>query len=222
MKQVTFYLDFISPYAYLAFEALPTALLGQSYAMVYKPVLFAGMLKHYGQLGPAEIAPKRIWTYQQVLWLGKQQNIPVDLPSHHPFNPLALLRLACACSGKDSQPDGMPNRWVCESIFRHVWQGGLDAEDPARIEALAASLSPKHDRQAQQVKAQLQNNSVEAIEKTVFGVPSFCVDDQVFWGQDALPMLRAYLAGDPWFLSPPWTRANQVLIGKTRNKADTR
>lgn len=218
MKQITFYLDFISPYAYLAFEALPEALLGHSYTMAYKPVLFAGMLKHYGQLGPAEIVPKRVWTYQQVLWLGHQQKIPLALPSHHPFNPLALLRLACACSGGIGAPDGMPNRWVCESIFRHVWQGGFNAEDPVRFQALAESLPAKHDRQGDAVKSRLQSNTREAIEKGVFGVPSFCIDDKLFWGQDALPMLRAYLAGDPWFVEGAWTQAQRVLVGQTRNK----
>ena len=53
MKQITFYLDFISPYAYLAFEKLPQALMGNSYSVRYKPVLFAALLKHNGQLGPA-------------------------------------------------------------------------------------------------------------------------------------------------------------------------
>ncbi len=216
MKQITCYLDFISPYAYLAFEALPKALMGQSYAMVYKPVLFAGMLKHYGQLGPAEIVPKRVWTYQQVLWLGRQLKVPLDLPSHHPFNPLALLRLACACSGDAALPDGMPNRWVCESIFRHVWQGGLNAEDPVRLLTLAESLQPQHDPQDEKVKRLLQENTREAIEHQVFGVPSFCVDEKLFWGQDALPMLRAYLAGDPWFASTEWETAGRVLIGKAR------
>ena len=52
MKQITFHLDFISPYAYLAFEKLPQALQGLSYSVDYRPVLFAGLLKHHGQLGP--------------------------------------------------------------------------------------------------------------------------------------------------------------------------
>ena len=62
MKHIEFYLDFISPFAYLAFEKLPEALAGVSHCIIYKPVLFAGLLKHHGQLGPAEIAPKRDWT----------------------------------------------------------------------------------------------------------------------------------------------------------------
>ena len=59
MKHIDCYLDFISPYAYLAFERLPRALEGLSYQVSYWPILFAGLLQHHGQLGPAEIAPKR-------------------------------------------------------------------------------------------------------------------------------------------------------------------
>jgi DSBA-like thioredoxin domain len=107
MKHITFYLDFISPYAYLAFERLPIALQGLSYQVTYKPVLFAALLNHHGQLGPAEIAPKRTWTYRQMLWLAREHGVPMQAPASHPFNPLALLRLAVAC-GKD----GACNRYV--------------------------------------------------------------------------------------------------------------
>ncbi|MBW8721672.1 MAG: DsbA family protein, partial [Polaromonas sp.] len=75
MKHITFYFDFISPYAYLAFEHLPEALKGLSYSVSYRPVLFAAMLKHHGQLGPAEIAPKRDWTYRQALWHAHSKGI---------------------------------------------------------------------------------------------------------------------------------------------------
>src|SRR5674476_1231666 len=96
MKHITFYLDFISPYAYLAFEKLPEALLGHSYSVTYKPVLLAALLKHHGQLGPAEIAPKRDWIYRQVLWLAKQHGVELQLPASHPLHPGALRRLAIA------------------------------------------------------------------------------------------------------------------------------
>src|SRR4051812_50215923 len=97
MKTITFWLDFISPYAYLAFEQLPQALEGISHSVEYRPVLFAALLKHHGQLGPAEIAGKREWTYRQVLWQAHVHGIPMDMPGVHPFNPLGPLRLAQGC-----------------------------------------------------------------------------------------------------------------------------
>lgn len=211
MKHITFYLDFISPYAYLAFEQLPVALMGHSYRVSYKPILLAALLKHHGQLGPAEIAPKRAWTYRQVLWLAHQQGVALQLPATHPFNPLALLRLAVAC-----QPDGKPNRYVCETVFRHVWQGGAEATDPERLRVLTQQLNPARAVESADVKAQLKAHTDEAIARGVFGVPTFEVDDKLFWGLDALPMLRDYLAGDAWFAQGPWEGVNTVGAGAVR------
>ena len=191
MPHITFYLDFISPYAYLAFEALPRALQGLSYSVGYKPVFLGGMLKHNGVLGPAEVPPKRHWIYRHVQWLAQHHGIPLDFPAIHPFNSLPLLRLAVAC---DAQ--GLPNRYACETVFQHVWTGGADAADAERLDALADALLPAQDPHGDAVKATLKAHTEEAIAHAVFGVPSFVVDGKVFWGLDALPMLRAYLEGD--------------------------
>ena len=210
MKHITFYLDFISPYAYLAFERLPEALEGLSYSVSYQPVLFAAMLKHHGQLGPAEIAPKRDWTYRQVLWLAHSLGLELQMPASHPFNPLALLRLAVACSAQ-----GEPNRYVVETLFRHVWRGGAEAADPQRLQALTQQLEPRRAVNSDEVKTQLKSNTDEAVKLGIFGVPAFKVDEKLFWGFDALPMLRAYLAGDPWF-DGPWISAATVGQGIQR------
>lgn len=202
MKRITFFLDFISPYAYLAFEHLPQALEGLSYSVEYRPVLFAGLLKQHGQLGPAEIAPKRDWTYRQVLWHAHTHGIPMQLPATHPFNPLALLRLALACGTA-----GAANRYVCETVFRHVWRGGADAADPQRLQELTAVLQPRRDPAGTEVKAELKANTDGAIARGLFGVPTCAVDDKLFWGFDALPMLRACLEGDPWFSAGAWDAA---------------
>jgi 2-hydroxychromene-2-carboxylate isomerase len=204
MKHITFYLDFISPYAYLAFEKLPEALKGISHSVSYKPLLFAGLLKHHGQLGPAEISGKRDWTYRQVLWLAQQQGVPLQLPASHPFNPLPLLRLAVACDAH-----GTPNRYVCETLFRHVWVGGAEAADPQRLAALTQQLAPTRDTNGAEAKAQLKAHSDEALALGVFGVPTFAVDGKLFWGFDALPMLRAFLLGDAWFDGSEWDAAGQ-------------
>ncbi len=204
MKHITFYLDFISPYAYLAFEKLPEALMGCSYSVSYQPILFAGLLKHHGHKGPAEIAPKRDWTYRQVLWLARQSGVALQLPTKHPFNPLALLRLALACGD-----EGLANRYVCEALFRHVWLGGADAEDGPRLQALSAQLAPRRDVASDAVKRELKANTDAALVKGIFGVPTFEVDGRLFWGLDALPMLRAYLDGDAWF-DQNWDAVGQI------------
>jgi 2-hydroxychromene-2-carboxylate isomerase len=213
MKHITFYLDFISPYAYLAFERLPQALQGLSYSVDYRPVLFAGLLKQHGQLGPAEIAPKRDWTYRQVLWLAHQHGIPMQMPAVHPFNPLALLRLALACGA-----NGLANRYACETVFRHVWRGGADAADPQRLQELTALLQPRRDPTGAEVKGELKANTEAAIARGLFGVPTCAVDDKLFWGFDALPMLRAYLEDDPWFKGGDWAAAGSVGQGVARGK----
>lgn len=222
MKRITCYLDFISPYAYLAFEHLPQALQGLSYEVDYVPVLFAGMLQHHGQLGPAEIGPKRAWTYRQVLWTARQHGIPMDLPAAHPFNPLGLLRLALACPGEAAQAGqrvGRVNRYVCEAVFRHVWRGGADAADTVRLQALTETLKPAQDPRSDAVKAQLKANTAEAIARGVFGVPTFVVDDRLFWGLDALPMLRAWIEGSDWFDGSDWGAAQDLPVGISRTGA---
>ena len=211
MKHITFYLDFISPYAWLAFEELPQALLGLSYSVTYKPLLFGALLKHHGQLGPAEIVAKRDWTYRHVQWLAHSRGRQLDMPAAHPFNPLGLLRLALA-----TDPVGHPNRFVCETLFRHVWVGGNDASDPLRLAEVTRELDPQRDPADETVKAQLRAHAEEAIGLGVFGVPALEVDGKVFWGLDGLPMLQAYLQGDAWFDGPCWDQASVLPVGVVR------
>jgi 2-hydroxychromene-2-carboxylate isomerase len=212
MKQITCYLDFISPYAYLAFHAIPQVLQGESYVMVYKPVLFAAMLKKNGQLGPAEILGKREWTYRQVIWQAHQLGVPMQMPLSHPFNPLGLLRLAIACGLK-----GEVNRYVCEKIFEHVWHHGEEAQDLQRLQALEQLLQPINQKDSVEVKEQLKANTEQALEQGIFGVPMFVVDGKHFWGYDALPMLKDYLQGSAWFESN-WNQVTQLPVGVQRPK----
>ncbi|MBI5898275.1 MAG: 2-hydroxychromene-2-carboxylate isomerase [Rhodocyclales bacterium] len=213
MKSIDFHFDFISPYAYLGFEALPQALAGLSCQVNYKPVLFAALLKHHGQLGPAEIADKRDWTYRQVQWLAHINGLRLDLPAAHPFNPLPLLRLALATVN-----EGDPGREACAAIFEHVWQGGEDAADPQRIAELTRRLNPLRDPAGGEVKVELGNNTDAAIRQGLFGVPAFTVDDKSFWGFDSLPMLRAWLQGDPWFAGGAWEAPGKIAVGAARRR----
>jgi 2-hydroxychromene-2-carboxylate isomerase len=213
MKQLDFWFDPISPYAYLAFERLPEAFAGLSYSVAYRPILFAALLKHHAHKGPAEIEPKRAWTFRQVHWLAHRNGIAIETPARHPFNPLALLRLAWAAA----PPQLTPGRHVCERILHHVWRGGADAEAPARLSALATELAPRVDPSADEVKQRLRQATDEAITRGLFGVPTLGIDDKLFWGFDALEMAAAYVRGDPWFDEPHWQREAEPRHGVRRS-----
>lgn len=207
MKRLIFWFDPISPFAYLAFERLPQVLEGLSYVVEYRPVLFAALLQHLGTKGPAEIEPKRAWTFRHVHWVAQHHGIPMDTPLQHPFNPLPLLRLAVACG---------PNRQVVETVFRHVWQGGADAVDPARLADLQAMLAPALDPAGAEVKQRLREHTDEAIAKGLFGVPTIEVDGRLFWGLDALEMVADALRGGAWFDGPAWDREGAPRAGIRR------
>lgn len=212
MKHITFWFDVISPYAYLAFERLPQALAGLSCSTSYRPLLFAGLLGHWGQKGPAEVEPKRAWTFRHVAWLAHQQGVTLQTPAQHPFNPLALLRLAIACA----PAGGTPPRSVCEQVFRHVWQGGGDPNDATRLAGLAQRLAPPRDPQSGEVKQALRDSTDTAISRGVFGVPTFEVDGRLFWGVDSIDMLVACLRDDPWFDGPGWQAPRTAIAGVVR------
>ena len=212
MKHIDFHFDVISPYACLAFERLPQALEGLSVEVSYRPLLFAGLLQHWGNKGPAEIEPKRAWTFRQVAWLAHQQGVQLDLPAQHPFNPLALLRLAVACA----PAGGTPNRRVCERLFHHVWHGGADANDPARLQALRDALKPQREPEAGEVKQVLKEATAQAAALGLFGVPTIALDGRLFWGLDALPMVAAALRGEAWFDGPDWDAAGHPPPGVQR------
>ena len=84
-------------------------------------------------------------------------------------------------------------------VLRSVWRGGADALDAGRVDELRNALAPQRDPDSDEVKAELRALTGEAIQHGVFGVPSIECDGRVFWGLDALPMLRAAIDGDPWF-----------------------
>jgi 2-hydroxychromene-2-carboxylate isomerase len=179
---VDWYFDFVSPYAYIALHRLAKF----SHPLKYKPVLLAGLLKHWGQKGPAEIPGKRLWTYRWCTWWAAELGIPFRFPAEHPFNPLHHLRLALAC---DCRPEAV------KRIFGSIWMSGENATDPARFAALCRELGVD-ERSLSERKDELRRNTDEAAARGVFGVPSFVVDGELFWGADAIEFLEAFLA-DP-------------------------
>ena len=196
MRKAVWYFDVISPYAYLhlmRFVELPSDL-----AIEYKPVLFAGLLNHWGQKGPAEITPKRQWTYRSCQFWADTHGIPFRFPAAHPFNSLHYQRLILACAAR---PDAV------RRVFEHLWTTGADPADEKRFAALARSLGIEDFGRlgAPEVKDALRRNTEEAATAGIFGVPTFLADGEIFWGNDSVEFFKAWLA-DPGILATPEMR----------------
>jgi 2-hydroxychromene-2-carboxylate isomerase len=170
----------------------------------YKPVLFAGLLNHWGQKGPAEIPAKRTWTYRWCTWWAGELGIPFRFPAAHPFNPLPYLRLSLA-AGCSAHAIG--------AIFAHLWTTGEPAEKG--FEDLCADLEVDPARLVE-VKDALPSNTEEAAARGVFGVPSFVVDGEVFWGADAIDFLKRFLKDPAVLHNDEMRRVDGLPVGAAR------
>ncbi|HVO47089.1 MAG TPA: 2-hydroxychromene-2-carboxylate isomerase [Steroidobacteraceae bacterium] len=203
---VTWYFDFISPYSYLAQHTLRQ--LPADTVVQREPVLFAGMLNHWGQKGPAEIVPKRQWTYRSCLWLAHKYGVPLRMPAAHPFNSLPYLRLAIA-AGKSAV--------AIEKIFAALWTTGADPADPRLLTELTRTLDIDPARLAEPaVKNALREATQRAVEGGVFGVPSLVVRGQVFWGADSVDFAAAYLQDPEVLENDEMRRADSLPVGASR------
>lgn len=209
---LNWYFDFVSPFSYLQthrFGEIPGA-----DGIVYKPVLFAGLLAHFGGKGPAEVTPKRVFTYRFLQWYADRHGIPYRMPPAHPFNPLKPLRL-CIALGASAE--------VVREIFRFIWAEGraVELDDEWRVLCARLGVEDADARiQAPGVKAALRQATEEAAGRGVFGVPTFEVDDQLFWGVDATDMLVDYLSRRPLFDSEEMRRISTLPVGARRETGD--
>jgi len=210
MRSADWYFDFISPYAYLQNAALKR-FAGQV-AIRRRPVVFAALLDHWGQLGPAEIVPKRRFIYRHCAHQAARLGIPYALPPRHPFNPLPPLRLAVAMGATADAVD---------AIFAWIWGQGRAADTPEGIAALAHHLGMADALSriaAPAVKAELRANGEQAIAAGVFGVPTLVVDGEIFWGHDATDMVLDFLRDPAPFQTGEMARAGNLPVGAERRR----
>ena len=208
-KAIDWYFDFISPFAYLQqtrFSQFPDQIIINP-----KPVLFAGLLNHWGHKGPAEIPSKRIFTYKYAVWLSRKLDIPLRMPPTHPFNPLRALRLAIAMENDLTS---------IRHIFNYIWRDGLSTEDDTGWFEFAAKIginNPDDLTARPAIKQQLRQNTEEAIQAGVFGVPSIIADGHLFWGFDATDMYLDFLQNPKLYDESEMLLINQIPESASRS-----
>ena len=193
MKKIEFYFDFLSPYSYLAW----TWVREQSHDFDYIPVTLATIIKSHETKGPAEIEPKRNYLFKDILRFTKLNNIPFTTPKDLPFNSLYALRLALKSSAGEMQKE------IIDAIYRAGWEQGLDIGNDDVLKTVLKDQNLYSEDLIEKMESkiariELKANNEKALKLGLFGVPSFVVDDELFWGNDSTRYLEMYLNGtDP-------------------------
>ncbi len=193
MKKIEFYFDFLSPYSYLAW----TWVRSQPYEFSFIPVSVASVIASYDTKGPAQIAPKRNYLFKDLLRFSKLNNIPFTIPKHLPFNSLYALRLSLESTSGENQKN------IIDAIFRAGWEHGLDIGSDDVLKEVLKDQNLYSDEliekmESKQARIDLKTNIERALQQELFGVPSFMVEGEMFWGNDSTKYLEMHLNGsDP-------------------------
>jgi 2-hydroxychromene-2-carboxylate isomerase len=208
--ELDFWFDVISPYARFAWPQVQVMCAARGVVLRARPVLLGALLGHWGQLGPAEIPPKREFTYKDCFRYAARHGLKFVPPAMHPFNPLTALRTTLP------EVAGADQHRVIDALFDGGWRDGLDLGDADVIAGIltragldgkalvAATAGPD-------VKDALKASVADAIAAGVFGVPTFVVRhggvSELFWGNDRLDDVERWIEGDD-----PYERAGRPVI----------
>lgn len=194
-KSIELLFDYVSPYAYLAWTQLPR--LSERFGVTVEPVpvLFAGLLNAHDNTGPAEIPAKHRWMIDNVLQTARMLGVPIRPPSFHPFNPLAALRVTASCENRGEQVS------IINACFEAVWRDAVHIEEPRVLKSILAgagvdAAAAMERATTKTAKDLLRQNTDSAIAAGVFGVPTFLLDEQLYWGVNDLALIEARLNGE--------------------------
>jgi len=186
-KQVEFYFDFGSPYSYLAYHQLPKIAKARNAEIIWQPMLLGGVFQATGNHSPVEIPLKGKHLGVDLQRWAKQFDVRFTMNPHFPINTLPLMRGAVAMQQRGDVDFQRYLAAVFGAMFEHPRNMGVPTEigavlqqagfDPAEFMAMIND---------QAVKDQLKKNTTEAVERGVFGAPTFFVGDEMYWGQDRL------------------------------------
>lgn len=194
MKSVEFYFDLGSPYSYLAYYRLLQIAEQQEIQIVYKPILLGGVFKATGNRSPIEIPVKGVYSILDMQRWAEYYQIPMQMNPHFPMNTLTLMRILTGVQllylEKFEQ--------VLKLLFDAMFGTPQNLNEPT---VLAEVLKPSGFSvddimsmvQSDVVKQKLITETEQAIQRGIFGAPTFFVGDEMYWGQDRLHFVEQAL-----------------------------
>jgi 2-hydroxychromene-2-carboxylate isomerase len=192
-KSVEFLYDFASVPCYIAWKHLDGVAAETGARVTMTPVLCQGIFNAIGNPGPLAVPAKREWYGRDLELWAKKRNVPYRPNPHSPIRSLPLLRGVFVAEER-----GESDRYiqtVFEAIFVHCRNmSDMETVKAAFAEAGLDSGSYLREIERDDIKAKLRRNTDQAVARGVFGVPTFFVGEELFFGQDRLEFVRDALA----------------------------
>lgn len=187
-----FCFDFISPYTYLAWTQIEDLARRTGAKLVYRPVFLGGIFKETGNHPPLDIAKKAQYLPKDVQDWATHYGVPVSYPSSFPFNSVRAMRGALV-----AEREGRLAEYAREG-FRACWAEGKDLGDPEVLGGVAEAAGLDREKflaaiEEPEIKEALKARTAEAVERGAFGLPTFFIDGEMFWGNDRLVLVEARL-----------------------------
>jgi 2-hydroxychromene-2-carboxylate isomerase len=194
MKSFEFWFDFGSTASYLAWTQLPALEAAAGATAVFKPMLLGGVFQATGNQSPANIPAKGKYIFADFSRFARRYGVEFNMNPYFPVNTLLFMRGAIGLQMK-GDPRFMD---YCRTVFNAIWVASLNMNDAAV--ASQAFVRAGFDAPAlialaseQTTKDALKAATQTAVERGVFGAPTFFVGDQMFWGQDRMDFVKEAL-----------------------------
>jgi 2-hydroxychromene-2-carboxylate isomerase len=194
-NELVFYYDFSCPYAYLASTQVEALGLRQRAVLLWRPVLLGGLIKAHEspELAALPMSPAKARHQSlDVLRWARYRGVELRYPGGHPRRTVEALRLLLA-----APEEAWPR--LTHALYRAYWVEERRIEEPAELAAIAGEVGLDGEGlvtrlQDPSLKQALRERTDEAVARGVFGVPTFFVGEQMFWGQDRMGFVEAALA----------------------------
>ena len=187
-KKIYFYFDVVSPYSYIASTLIDDILERNNAKLIWKPILLGGVFKAIeGVIAPGLVPVKKPYLIKDLERLSTFYNIPFNMPSDFPIRTVLAMRVL----------SGLPPEKIPQSariLFKAYWSDNKDISDPDIVSKLIDSDSVERSN-IQEIKDILFQSTEEAVERGVFGAPTFFVGNEMFFGHDRINMIDEHLQG---------------------------
>jgi len=193
MKRVEFFYDYASTYSYLAHREIERIAAAHKAEIVFRPMVLGFVFKATGNSMPASVPAKASYMVQDVGRWVRRYGLPFKMPSAFPTNTIRALRAAVVALEEGTFPA------YHHAVMTAYWANDQNIGDPEVLSAVADGAGLDGARLVARseegpIKDRLKANTDEAINRGVFGAPSFFVGDQLFWGNDRLDFVAEALA----------------------------